>query len=128
MTIGEFLSARLDEDEAAANAASIAPVESRYKSGADLGPAVARLLFHRHFDPERVLAEVTAKRKMLGVHRVNRKGQCRICARWTTDTDADGYRLDHVAYEGEADPCLTRRLMALPYADHPDYDPAWRVQ
>ncbi|MER7047743.1 DUF6221 family protein [Streptomyces jumonjinensis] len=71
------------------------------------------------WDPERVLAEVDAKRRMLDVHRrVHRRStgsaggineDCAIC--------------DHFPAQY---PCGTLRLLALPYAAHPDYQEAWR--
>jgi hypothetical protein len=78
----------------------------------------------RH-DPIRVLADVAAKRKLLGAHRADKHGRCKACAQWTTDTTDDGHKLDHVAYRGVETPCLTRRLLALPFATHPDYDESW---
>jgi len=77
--------------------------------------------------PVRLLAECEAKRQIVGLHR-------------------DGTPLDMIAEYIEDDdewtpwclecagfgdykveiPCPTLRVLTLPYADHPDYDPAWR--
>lgn len=97
-----------------------------YRDADDISVALVLTHAARH-DPARVLAEVAAKRKLLGAHRADKKGHCKTCARWTTDMTDDGYKLDHVAYEGVEAPCLTRRLLALPWADHPDYDESWRM-
>lgn len=61
----------------------------------------------RH-DPARVLAECEAKRRIVALHRGKppwREAlpECAEC----------GYR----------SPCETLRILALPYADHPDHDP-----
>ena len=72
----------------------------------------------RH-DPARVLAEVDAKRRILDEHPPIREpygwaGRCQRCI------DGD----DPWAKEAEW-PCLTVRLLALPYADWPGYRPEW---
>lgn len=120
--IVEFLTARLASDEAAAEAATAGPVEERCASGADFGPALNRLLFHRSFNPARVLAEVAAKRAILALHSpedleyVNADGDDRtgtVCA--TCDSLVGDW------------PCDTLKLLAAPYAEHPDYKPVWGV-
>lgn len=68
----------------------------------------------RH-DPARVLAEVDAKR--------------RIIARYTSAVedsaeDEDGY-YDENRFEDARQLVPVLRLLALPYADHPDYRPEW---
>lgn len=78
----------------------------------------------RH-DPARVLAECEAKRRIVGLHVVSRtmmpmrgfdqpdyeepEDSCHVCDWVPTDSACD-----------------TIRLLAHPYADHPDYDEAWR--
>lgn len=72
------------------------------------GPALAAHIA-RH-DPARVLREVEAKRRLVALHdRPNH--QC---------VTEDGPTQWHAA-----DPCATLRLLALPYATHPDYRPEW---
>jgi hypothetical protein len=83
------------------------------------------LPFVVQWDPERVLAEVDAKRRIIGNHKADDKGCCRTCAHWTSDW-LDGYKEDRLAYEGVRAPCLTLRLLALPYADRPGYDESWK--
>lgn len=69
----------------------------------------------RH-DPARVLADVAAKRRIIDLHAhcpeqawdgSNITGDCRECI-------------------DEHYPCGTLRLLALPFADHPDYREEWR--
>lgn len=67
----------------------------------------------RH-DPARVLAEVDAKRRIIAEHR----GSGVTCPRCSLGAE-DG----QVVYW--RDPCATLRLLALPYADHPEYRPEW---
>jgi hypothetical protein len=81
MTLTEFLTARLDEDEA----------DARDDDGSPTPIGM--------WDPDRVLAEVAAKRAIVDK---------------ATDYD-ERWALDEVL-----------RHIAAPYADHPDYDEAWR--
>jgi hypothetical protein len=72
----------------------------------------------RH-DPERVLADVEAKRRIIGEHPHGDFGRpdsqyCEVCH------DDDG----NPAVTGQW--CDTVRLLALPYADHPDYREEWK--
>lgn len=62
----------------------------------------------RH-NPPRVLAEVASKRSILGEHLI---GNDRCDEYATSILDA---------------PCPTILALAQPYADHPDFDPAWRT-
>jgi hypothetical protein len=114
----EFLAARLEEDEAAAEAAQ-AKAQVRISSGADFGPALGRLLFHQRFSPERVLAEVAAKRRILAQYVA-----ARAAAESETDTDTEaGWVADGVLGALE----LAVRALAMPDADHPDFKPEWRL-
>lgn len=63
------------------------------------------------WDPARVLAEVEAKRRILALHGQSSASVCDLCS-----SDS------HVVQM----PCLTVRLLALPYADRPGYDERWR--
>lgn len=134
MTLVEFLRARLDEDEKAANLASERASRGWWvgDDGKTLGywvheseapdkPPVLgpQIVAHvaRH-DPARVLREVEAKRRIIDLHRpVGKRStgsgggtvkDCQIC--------------DHFPAQF---PCLTLRLLALPYADHPLYREEW---
>ena len=123
----EFLRARLDEDERIARAA-IAD-----DGGQDGGfedamwlddrshPLTARIakdaanLIRATAVPRRVLAEVDAKRRRI-------EDYLKVCEL------ADPVKHPDQAYvlaKGALERTLT--LNALPYADHPDYDEAWRV-
>lgn len=135
--IVEFLRARLDEDERLALAvrartwtyssfidrngdtssldASIDIGERTFLADygeEDLRPS--ELEHMARWDPARVLAEVEAKRRI-----INRAEEWLKTADWVTG-DSHSLRLlrDHYT--------LTIRGLAQPYADHPDYDPAWR--
>ena len=100
MTLVEFLRARLDEDVEHAESARTADWENR-AAWEDLAPGV---VYHaRHFDPARMLTEIDAKRRILArvQHHANLMGQDEI--------------------HGDL-----LRLLALPYASHPDYRDEWR--
>ena len=122
--IVEFITARLDEDEAA-----VAAPESW--SAADESHGVRRVdvdlssecvaastrswraeHIARH-DPARVLAEVKAKRAILARHSTG-TGSLREFGGWYCEVCDDG--------------CAEVPVLAAVYADHPDYDPAWRVE
>ncbi|MCX4543759.1 DUF6221 family protein [Streptomyces sp. NBC_01565] len=71
----------------------------------------------RH-DPARVLAEVDAKRRIVALHSDSTGHSCSI-------TDKTGYELNYADVAGD-EACTTLRLLALPYADHPDYRQEWK--
>lgn len=116
-----FIRARLDEDEwharhAFADHNSAGPNWREATTGVvdTGGPGIDDLIaigdspIARHIahnDPGRVLADVDAKRRIIGT-----------CQYWLHDN------------EHGVDPCAaeTLRLLALPYADHPDYREEWR--
>ncbi|MEU8199532.1 DUF6221 family protein [Microbispora amethystogenes] len=70
-------------------------------------------------DPARVLADIASKRAMLDEHPAaegwqltgSRGPVCGTCASGTSDGDIEGDRY----------PCRTIRLLAEPFASHPDY-------
>lgn len=79
----------------------------------------------RH-DPARVLRDVEAKRRLLHVHA--REHAClNLTGRGDTSTvDSRPWELWEEWDTREMDGvCLVLRLLALPYSDHPDYDPSW---
>lgn len=135
MSLVEFLRARLDEDQEAARRCAPGPWalvgeprETRVVS-CPTGVAVALgwLRDAEHIashDPARVLADVAAKRAILDLHKPERvwtgskyeDGKCTTCLLW----ESQGYS----RYEDF--PCPTLRALVAMYADHPDYDPAWR--
>lgn len=118
MTITEFLLARIAEDEAAAkHAGSFTPWSDTFQRD-DYG--------HLTIQPDRVLAECEAKR--------------RIVALWDEVHDPVDQALDPNPHDPGIEPedlyethdgidvtlVDTFRAMATVYADHPDYDEAWR--
>jgi len=113
----EFLRARLDEDLAA-----LPSVPYFVTIGSDgtttQGDAVPPGLW----GPSRIQAEIAAKRRIVDLHRPDPTDdgsvECCFCS-------------FHEQYEGFNDvseewPCEHLRLLALPFADHPDYDESWR--
>ncbi|WP_354643876.1 DUF6221 family protein [Kitasatospora camelliae] len=76
------------------------------------------------WDPARVLAEIEAKRRIIDAHPITtstinpgygKTGAgfgCEVCHDWDGATEGYGY-------------CQTLRLIALPYAEHPDYRQEW---
>lgn len=127
MTLGVFLTARLDEDERVAQAALDGTREPRHHAecskgcdsihftvaGGDDEPGAEALGAHivRHH-PARVLAEVAAKRA--------------IVREYVEARDYDhGGEMRCFGHEEGLEEAVT--LLAQPYADHPDFDPAWRV-
>jgi len=132
VNIVEFITARLDEDEALArrpppNWRQIGKTgvivasdgTSAEECGACYWDGVAEHIVHH--DPARVLAEVKAKRAIVQAHQkfgleaalVEHKGY-----------DALNYHRNQAMAHALN---VVLRYLALPYADHPDYDPAWRV-
>ena len=113
MTLVEFLRARLDEDEEVARETrrfeQRVPHTERWF--ASHGNAITSMA------PHRAVAEVDAKRRIIDEHepsgnyvyRDDGTPACGTCGDYTVEW-----------------PCDTLKLFALPYADHPDYDPAWR--
>ncbi len=143
MTLTEFLLARIAEDEALARDATRGPWElvdrghsikivgdePPYNSLAkwdqnDLprglhwlsdAPDLVHIVRH---DPARVLAECDAKRRIVE-HLAETAAKCPPDD-WP---DEGGMELAPLADQSR----YLLRLLALPYADHPDYQPEWRV-
>lgn len=104
-----FLRERLDEEEQLANAASHAGL------GVDVGPD-GKIVSENPdaqdhiatWNPRRVLAEVEAKRRIVILH-------------GSGSDPCDAHDASYLSI-----PCDTLLLLAVPYAGHPDYRPAWR--
>jgi hypothetical protein len=142
----QFLRARLDEDEQVARTASHVLRNGAHWSlddwhgreqphsliaqgtadqpvalghfTADPVPTEQAVHIARH-DPARVLRDIEAKRRLVEFHH----------AKLIEVVNAD--REERSGYwcaecDGEAFPCRTLRLLALPFADHPDYRAEWR--
>src|SRR5262245_47654399 len=130
----EFLTARLNDDEAAAQGAadgdgymtwslpSTGVVEA---AGGDLdGLVVAPRNTAIHivrWDPARVLAEVAAKRRIIEEHdKISRRYQAALDDR----DENDGLVIALAAKATVLDSIV--RLLALPYDQHPNYREEWR--
>lgn len=73
----------------------------------------------RH-DPARVLADVEAKRRILDEHTIEQS--------YGIGPEMTRVKIDvcSTCRNKHGIPCITVRLLALPYADHPDYREEWR--
>ncbi len=121
MDLTGFLTARLDEDEADAREV-------------DAFGGV----------PARVLREVDAKRKILAEHKISSEPETvhilhhdkksntgweetKETGRLTYWCQACDHDRDYGHIGGPEEGCLTLRLLAAVWSDHPDYDPAWKA-
>lgn len=129
MTLTEFLLARIAEDESVATKAAGdgPPTPMGYRPDKP-GSTWVEMPYHQTREvesccfgdmgtveahPVRVLAECSARRRIMEEHRLDQYGDriaCSPCGFWPS---ADGG-------------CPTLRLLALPYAGHADYDEDWR--
>lgn len=129
MRIDEFLLARVAEDEAVARDAirEIGRIEwvSEFAkpSITSAGPLWCDpdgMGVHVATEPARVLAECEAKRRVVAehdaAHILHDQGPPKPCS-----VDVGTTRTALVW------PCRTMRILAAVYADHPDFDPAWRL-
>jgi hypothetical protein len=120
--LDEFLLARIAEDKRIAVDAAAACGQGEWSAdelAAELGATAAE--HAARFDPERVLAECSAKRGMVLACRAARPEVSFLGSRPPGMGDfpltpADQHQLA----------ALTLGLLALPYADHKDYRPEWR--
>lgn len=82
-----------------------------------------------HYDPVRMLREVEAKRRILDEH-ASDDGDCSACGRASWEENPGAYLRDEPemadVWRPAIWPCRTARLLALPYADHDDYEEDWR--
>lgn len=131
MDIREFIAARLADDQKIAEEASA--LETGWPFWIDVDDQAeyeAADRFRESLGPARVLRDVEATRRILELHKLNvqrivtspydpftglrRDGdyevQCFVCG-WVTDDPTSG--------------CETLRLLALPFAAHPDYRTEW---
>jgi len=128
----EFLLARIGDDEAAARAAIGSSAadwqQDRYRVvfGGEWEVAEANVQTAAHIarhDPARVLAQCAAYREIVALHSaydctaVGQEGHERCGEReWC-----------YTCGEPVAWPCPTLRALASAYADHPAFDPEWRL-
>ncbi|WP_371634467.1 DUF6221 family protein (plasmid) [Streptomyces sp. NBC_01259] len=148
--VAAFLSARLDEEERIARAATDGPWRvdneefaeaiygadgstvvggGRWGGEASVFESTEDALHIALHNPTRVLADAAAKRRIVVLHRA---------VRTTTLVHQDGSLADPVevchacdANTTDADwpemPCPTLSALAEPYASHPDYQEGWRL-
>ena len=116
----EFLLARIAEDEAAAHhARGLLGMDAQWHTAEHLrerGLTIADARHVERWSSARVLAECEAKRRIVELH--DCVHECIGDGNLTADPN-----LQDGAYGG---PCDTLLLLALPYADHPDYRDEWR--
>lgn len=104
MTITEFLAARLGEDEERASSGWSSLRDERWMTTNE-GLSI--------LTPSAVLADIAAKRAILALH---------------DDELADEVESgDASAYGADLMHRMVISALAQPYAEHPDYDPAWRT-
>lgn len=143
-----FLRARLDEDEQTAQSGDEWTVnnprnlvagptrdeKAKYHLVAVVVEDNERAHIARH-DPARVLAEVEAKRRILRIHNTPAVVSPKLAALGLREGEAPeddrscmGCGLDEMDEPITADvnQCPILRALALPYADHPDYQEQWR--
>jgi hypothetical protein len=102
VTIGEFILARVSDDEFLAGHMVRSRVGEVATSVASLGS----------WDPRRVLAQCAVRRALVDRHQVGVRDAAPCpCGRAGT----------------ACPPCHTLRALALEWADHPDYQPEWRA-
>lgn len=103
----QFLLDRIGEDEAAAEYAA-----SRAGGPDWSGWWLGDFNHYQRHNPDLVLAECQAKRTVVSIHRTDdpESPSESICVTCLCAPD-----------------CETLRALASAYADHPDYDPAWRL-
>lgn len=113
MELTEFLLARIAEDEA------------RFRTSGGEGTSGDMNADYIETLHERLLAECEAKRRILAEH--PRDGSMLLVGYEECGTCADGVPLDVDGQPVRKDwPCPTIKALALPYADHPDYQDEWR--
>lgn len=109
-----FLSARIDEDQVAAESAAanetwVAWYESTLQAW-DFDDAVNEYVLR--LTPARMLAEVKAKRRIIS--------ECEKLLTTRKSSSEPDWAADLLADD-------VLRMLASIYADHPDFEPSWRV-
>jgi hypothetical protein len=121
--IARFVTARLEEDEARAATLLDAARDAieALKAPRLLGREVPG--WHSWADVEamcsRVLRDVEAKRRILGLHRPNG----RLNSEWTRCYGCNDSNGDYEPY-----PCQAVRLIAATWDGHPDCQPGWKPE
>jgi hypothetical protein len=104
-TIGEFILARVDDDEFLAERMVRARVGAEHHTGDVTGLGT--------WDPRRVLASCAARRQLVLTHRVG--GSTRALTACGCGRPG-----------ASCPPCQTLRALALEWSGHPDYQAEWR--
>lgn len=119
MTLTQFLLARYDEEASVAMDCEVmVPMGYAWRTISWMHGA--NRTHGRTWTPTRVLAECEGKRRIVKIHPVYSEdiGD-------GTQHDCPGTWVNGI--DDPDEPCPTLRLLALPYADHPDFNPAWQV-
>ena len=124
MSLDEFLLARIAEDKRVATDAAGDDGQGEWSTDdvAGAGPGHGSVEHIARHDPARVLAECSAKRRIVLA--------CREARPETTfvGTHPPGMADFPTAAHGQHQlAAVTLALLALPYADHPHYRPEWRL-
>ena len=136
MTLTEFLLARIADDEAAVNDCLKLGVGIGLVGWVEIGSDevdAVEVLADR-FSPARVLAECEAKRRIVKEHKplgeiydLEQLVYAEASATCVTCGPGDSWQARE--YQGDYPfPCKTLTLLALPYADHDQFQPEWRVE
>ena len=115
MELVEFLLARIAEDEQVLNASrqmGVPPLSASSRMWSGIGN-------HATVSETRLAAECEAKRNVATSYQVGREA-AKLLARQGRTGEAETARNMYAGIE------LALSYLALPYADHPDYDEAWR--
>jgi len=103
-----FLNARYDAEEQMATDCRIENGDGIYETVMSVSDAT----FHRYFDKTRALAEIQSKRQFLNNLPVATEAERAAAGEWQTPA------------VGVPDTLL--RILAMPYEQHPDYQPEWQ--
>jgi hypothetical protein len=119
----EFLRARLDED-----GDQLLELVRRQSKKLIVNDAV---LYRRALEPRKLLADVESKRRVIDLHPIYRGPRIQgVDSRWcdfgcelchSTSRIDDDSLIEAIGY------CETLLALAQPYADHPDFDPEWKL-
>lgn len=153
LTLAEFLLARIAEDEAVAQEIEHGfdyDLRAQEHRGAEerglewIGGEQWADAYRLAIPSARVLAECEAKRRIVDLHAgqdsivewfdapdTGHSDVCPSChpaepTHWNPPIGKAGVRPQGFVASYVLAPCLTLRMLALPYADHPEYDESWR--
>ena len=124
-TLVEFLTARLDEEEGWAKAARGWQTGSRHE-----GQPLDWSIHMDRWSPDRVLADVAAKRRIVeraAAHRKRSRRASKEYSRWVEGRPVPEPGTPSFASDPDVQRALDDVLRALAsvYADHPDFDATW---